>query len=67
MTGSRAYDAAYELAMARIRGQVREQAENAKKVLLWITCATRPLTKIELQHALAVETEELKLDEENLP
>ncbi|KAI1192144.1 hypothetical protein F5B17DRAFT_437029 [Nemania serpens] len=55
VTGSRAYDAAYELAMARIRGQVREQAENAKKVLLWITCATRPLTKIELQHALAIE------------
>lgn len=66
-TGSQAYDAAYELAMERIRGQLQEHAERAKQVISWITCAKRPLTKLELQHALAVEVDEVKLDEENLP
>ncbi|KAI1113474.1 hypothetical protein F5Y14DRAFT_441857 [Nemania sp. NC0429] len=67
VTGSQAYDAAYELAMRRIRGQVQEQAERAKQVLSWVTCAQRPLTTFELQHALAVEIDEVNLDRENLP
>jgi ankyrin repeat protein len=33
----------------------------------WITCAKRPLTTTELQHALGVEVSEAELDEENLP
>jgi hypothetical protein len=32
----------------------------------WITCAKRSLTTAELQHALAVEIGEPKLDEDNL-
>jgi hypothetical protein len=32
-----------------------------------ITCAKRPLTTLELRHALAVEIHESELDEENLP
>jgi hypothetical protein len=41
--------------------------ELAKQVLSRITCAKRPLTILELQHALAVEFGESELDKENLP
>jgi hypothetical protein len=51
--------------MIRIEGQVTDQEELAKQVLSWITCAERPLTTLELQHALAVECEP-ELDEDNL-
>ena len=53
--------------MKRIEGQVKDSCELAKQVLSWITCAKRPLTTLELQHALAVEVGESALDEENLP
>jgi ankyrin repeat protein len=66
-TGSGAYDYAYEDAMERINGQIKDQEELAKQVLLWITCAKRPLTTTELQHALGVEVGESELDEENFP
>jgi hypothetical protein len=61
------YDYAYEDAMKRIEGQIKDQEELAKQVLLWITCAKRPLTTIELQHALGFEDDKSKLDEDNLP
>jgi Ankyrin repeats (3 copies)/Ankyrin repeat len=67
VTGSGAYDHAYEDAMERINGQVKDQEELAKQVLSWITCAKRQLTTTELQHALRVEVGESKLDEENFP
>jgi len=51
-TGSGAYDHAYEDAMERIDSQIKDQEELAKQVLSWITCAKRPLTTSELQHAL---------------
>jgi hypothetical protein len=38
----------------------------AMKVLSWITYAKRPLTTLELQHALAVNIGDYELDEENL-
>jgi ankyrin repeat protein len=53
--------------MERIQGQVRPSRECALNVLSWITCAKRPLTTAELQHALAVEIGEPELDEDNLP
>lgn len=53
--------------MERIEGQLQEQASRAKQVLSWITCAKRPLTKLELQYALAVEIDELQFDKENIP
>jgi ankyrin repeat protein len=53
--------------MDRIEGQLQDQEELAKQVLSWITCAKRPLTILELQHALAIEIGDSKLDEENLP
>ncbi|KFY91994.1 hypothetical protein V498_05199 [Pseudogymnoascus sp. VKM F-4517 (FW-2822)] len=65
-TGSEAYDNAYEDAMRRIEGQLAGEKELAKQVLSWITCAKRPLTTSELEHALAVELEESQFDEENL-
>ena len=60
-------DIAYKEAIERIEVQPAEHQELAKKVLSWITYAKRPLSIIELRHALAVEINESKLDEENLP
>lgn len=65
-TGSNAYDRAYKEATERIEGQVQDQKELAKQVLSWATCAIRPLTTVELQHALAVEPSDTELGEENL-
>ncbi|RYP45026.1 hypothetical protein DL768_008576 [Monosporascus sp. mg162] len=67
VTGSNAYDKAYDGAMERIEGQLPDQKKRAKQVLSWTTFAKRPLTKWELQHALAVEIGESQLDKENLP
>ena len=53
--------------MERIEDQVADSQELARQVLSWIVCAKRPLTTLELQHALAVEIGEPELDEENLP
>ena len=66
-SGSNAYDHAYKEAMIRIEGQMPDQEDLAKQALSWITCANRPLTTLELQHALAVEMEKSELDKENLP
>ncbi|KFZ16434.1 hypothetical protein V501_02227 [Pseudogymnoascus sp. VKM F-4519 (FW-2642)] len=65
-TGNDAYDDAYNDAMERIEGQLAGEKELSKQVLSWITCAKRPLTTSELEHALAVELGELQFDEENL-
>lgn len=53
--------------MERIEGQDADSLELAKNVLLWISCAERPLATSELQHALAVEVGDPELDEDNLP
>ena len=52
--------------MTRIEMQEEGLSKLAKQVLSWIICAKRPLTTLELQHALAVEIGESKLDEEKL-
>jgi ankyrin repeat protein len=65
-TGSEAYDDAYNDALERIEGQLADKKRLAKKVLSWITCAKRPLTTFELEHALAVELRESQFDKENL-
>ncbi|OBT50154.1 hypothetical protein VE04_09620, partial [Pseudogymnoascus sp. 24MN13] len=65
-TGNDAYDDAYNDAMKRIEGQLDGDEKLAKQVLSWITCAKRPLTTSELEHALAVELGESQFDEENL-
>ncbi|KAJ5249624.1 hypothetical protein N7489_000034 [Penicillium chrysogenum] len=62
-----AYGKAYDNAMTRIQGQMREQTDLAIQTLSWLMCARRPLTSLELQHALAIEEGESSLDEENMP
>ncbi|KAF4633985.1 hypothetical protein G7Y89_g4134 [Cudoniella acicularis] len=57
---------AYEETVERINEQKKGIQLLANKVLLWITCAKRPLTTSELQHALAVQVGELELDKDNL-
>jgi hypothetical protein len=52
--------------MERIKGQTADFEELAKQILSWIICAKKPLTTLELQHAIAIEAEEPQLDEENL-
>ncbi|KAI1842402.1 hypothetical protein JX266_011443 [Neoarthrinium moseri] len=64
--GNDAIHVAYRDAMDRINRQMRDQTDLAMEVLLWITCARRPLSVIELQQALAVELNEAAFDEENL-
>ncbi|RYO96852.1 hypothetical protein DL765_011425 [Monosporascus sp. GIB2] len=58
---------AYDHTMKRINGQQSGPRKLAKQILLWITCAKRPLTTSELQHALAVELGKPELHEENFP
>lgn len=66
-SGSDVYSQVYDEVMARIESQDIDSRELAKQVLLWITCARRPLKAVELQTALAVGIGELALDKENLP
>ncbi|SCO09473.1 related to ankyrin [Fusarium fujikuroi] len=65
--GPKAYDIAYKKAMERIAGQDQDSKELATQVLAWITCARRVLKTSELQHALAVEENDLELNKENIP
>ncbi|KAF4627884.1 hypothetical protein G7Y89_g10266 [Cudoniella acicularis] len=57
---------AYDHAMERIKCQKPGLRDLAKRVLSWISCAKRPVTTWELQHALAVEVGEPEPDEDNL-
>lgn len=58
---------AYEQAIERIKGQKLGLKNLAMKVLSWITCAKRPLTTLELQHALATKGGKSELDQGDLP
>ncbi|KAF3275192.1 hypothetical protein TWF970_006914 [Orbilia oligospora] len=55
--GEAAYDIAYTEAMERIDSQNSDFKNLARRVLVWVVCAERPLDQLELQHALAVEPE----------
>jgi hypothetical protein len=55
--GMSLYDYAYESAMERILAQTRDTRVLALEALAWITHAQRPLTSLELEHALAIETD----------
>jgi ankyrin repeat protein len=65
--GSGTYDSAYDKAMQRINDQVPESRDMAIRVLSWVTRARRPLTGLELLHALAVELGETEFHKDNLP
>ncbi|KAF3129066.1 hypothetical protein TWF703_009096 [Orbilia oligospora] len=65
--GEKAYDNAYEDAMARIEAQSDDFKDLAYHVLWWIIRAKRPINTAELRHALGVEVNESRIDEENCP
>jgi ankyrin repeat protein len=58
---------AYEDAMERINGQKPGFRNLAIKVLSWITCAKRPLTTLELRHALSVKVGKYESDLGDFP
>jgi ankyrin repeat protein len=60
-------DDTYNEAMRRISNQDEEDAKLAERVLSWISYAFRPLTIIEVQHALAVEPGNADFDGDALP
>ncbi|KAE9374873.1 hypothetical protein N431DRAFT_288115, partial [Stipitochalara longipes BDJ] len=64
--GLDALNRAYEKAIEKIRRQEAGFVVLAWRVLSWITCAKRPLTSVELQHALAIEDGDSEVGEDNL-
>jgi len=64
--GSDTYDLTYHAAMERIFAQGKDSSEMAKKILAWMLCARRPLSTLELLHALAVEPGDTEIDEDNI-
>ncbi|KAM7196355.1 hypothetical protein V8F33_006264 [Rhypophila sp. PSN 637] len=56
----------YEAAFQRIANQSADDAKLAERVLCWIISAKRPLSRLEIQHALAVEPEDTDLIEEGI-
>ncbi|PQE22577.1 hypothetical protein CJF31_00001496 [Rutstroemia sp. NJR-2017a BVV2] len=63
---SKALDHAYEDAMDRINHQKGGFKNLGVQILSWITCARRPLSTLELRHALAIEIGTAEFDEEGL-
>lgn len=57
----------YDQAMERIKAQSPENRELAKRILMWIVHAERPLHVTEITVALAVEAGASELDEDFLP
>jgi ankyrin repeat protein len=65
--GSGALEAVYSEAILRIDGQPQGNRILAKNALLWISYAQRPLTTGELCHALAVQSGDTELDQDDIP
>lgn len=61
------YDQAYSEAIQRIKCQLPEDTALAMCVLAWIINAKRPLTIVELCHAVAIEPKQEILDPEDIP
>jgi ankyrin repeat protein len=57
---NRSLDETYTEALLRIRRQKSQDADLAERILVWLSCAVRPLTVLEIRHAMAV----MKLDED---
>ncbi|RYC80736.1 hypothetical protein BFJ63_vAg16371 [Fusarium oxysporum f. sp. narcissi] len=60
--GMEGLDRTYDQAMERIADQGHEAETLAKKILIWIIHSKRPLSTLELRHALAVEKSSTALD-----
>lgn len=65
-SGHNAYGDAYDNAMRRISNQSEDDQELARQVLTWVMYAKRPLTKTDLETALAVEVGQWTLDADNI-
>lgn len=65
-SGQSAYGDAYDNAMSRISNQSEDDQELARQVLTWVVYAKRPLTKMDLETALAVEVGKWTLDPDNV-
>lgn len=57
-------DGTYDAALKRIIAQDEDQKDIAFRTLAWVTYAFRPLSLLELQHALAIDPDEDTLDED---
>lgn len=57
----------YERILATVFAQPREAVDLARKILVWMLHALRPLTAAELRHALAIENGDTEIDPEALP
>lgn len=67
VTGSDAYDAAYDAAMTRIEGQVADQTELSKQTLAILSDTRSKFSKVGLQIVLGIEIGEPNLDPGNYP
>jgi hypothetical protein len=59
-------DSTYDEVMRRIENQNSDDRKIAQRVLGWISFAKRPLSLLELQHALATEPRTESFDEDNV-
>ncbi|KAL6412486.1 1-alkyl-2-acetylglycerophosphocholine esterase [Ilyonectria robusta] len=60
------YEKAYEKTFERVLGQPDSIVNLAKRVLNWVVHAKRPLTMLELQHAIAIKLSSKSIDPESL-
>ncbi|EAQ88564.1 hypothetical protein CHGG_05183 [Chaetomium globosum CBS 148.51] len=65
--GMEGLEKTYDQAMERIERQGRDHADRAKQILTWIVHSKRPLSVLELQHALAVQANTAALDTDFIP
>ncbi|RFU28955.1 hypothetical protein B7463_g7392, partial [Scytalidium lignicola] len=63
---SKALDDAYQHIWNRIERWGRSSKRLAEMALAWVTCAVRPLTELELRHALAINSDMRQFDEDNI-
>ena len=59
-------DKTYDEVVERINGQSRDDSHLAWQVLGWVLHSARPISVVEVQHALAVEPEDTEIDEDSL-
>ncbi|KAL6401227.1 hypothetical protein AUP68_16956 [Ilyonectria robusta] len=67
MKGMGGLDETYDQAMGRIEDQGHDRKVLAKQILMWITHSKRPLSTLELQHALAIRENMPVLDTDFIP
>jgi len=57
----------YRHILARCEQQPRNRASLAKRVLMWLSYASRPLTVVEIQHAVAIDLNASEWNQDRLP